>query len=518
MNFHCNKRCPPSKMSPRILLSSIWPALAASAILIPRQDSSNTATVDLSAIRGSPKNLASGFIYGIPDSGFGQSPDQIPDAFYQDMGFNYARAGGAQMSEGGWVVSEDAYSARFQSTKDNYQVTRRFEGRFQILPHDLWGTDHADNSSYWPGDDGDWTNYDKFLDQLLGDLKDQDMLAGMEYDLWNEYVCCVSRVCFAEVYVLTMTDRADGSFWERDQAQYLAMWNRTYHRIRSGKISHCFHRKVNLTDSTIPLVDSALDDMLIVGPSSAGQPSSTNTWWTTWLQYVVENNVYPDQVTFHEEPGDPTRDIPNLNALLSQYGAPSKPVNINEYATFDQQNSGGAAWWISRLERYDLFGLRGNWLSTWQLHDFMASLLGKTDTSDPTGTGYYGNGEFQVYKYYHQNMTGSRATTTSSGDGTLDVYTTIGSDKVRTLTGVLDQTGTWYITIKGLSAAGLPESGSLDISTLGFEDSGHFGEEGQPSDRGSASHTYSGDAVTFPVYQTTQDEHTAWGFEFAVGS
>lgn len=173
---------PPKHM----LLSAFLPALSASSALLPRQDAGNTATVDLSAKRGSPQSLASGFIYGIPDSGFDQSMNQIPDSFYEGMGFNYARSGGAQMSEGGWVVSQSAYAARFQSTKENYQITRRFNGRFQILPHDLWGTDHASDSSYWPGDDGVWTSYDDFLDRLLGDLKDQGMLDGMEFDIWNE--------------------------------------------------------------------------------------------------------------------------------------------------------------------------------------------------------------------------------------------------------------------------------------------------------------------------------------------
>jgi hypothetical protein len=113
-------------------------------------------------------------------------------------------------------------------------------------------------------------------------------------------------------------------------------------------------------------------------------------------------------------------------------------------------------------------------------------------------------------------MTGVRAQTTSSGDGVLDIYTTIGSDKVRTLTGVNLQTGTWYITIESLSSVGLPTSGSLNIQTWGFDDKGHFGEVNAPSDRGIVSHPYSGNSVSFPVYQTSQDEHTAWGFEFSV--
>lgn len=153
-----------------------------------RQDASNTAVVDLATRRGSPQHVASGFIYGIPDPGFGQSPAQIPDHFYSDIGFNYARAGGAQMAAGGWIDGLAAYSARFDSTKANYETARKFGANFQILPHDIWGTDHANSSTVWPGDNGDWTNYDAFLDRLLADLKANDMLHGLDYEIWNEYV------------------------------------------------------------------------------------------------------------------------------------------------------------------------------------------------------------------------------------------------------------------------------------------------------------------------------------------
>jgi hypothetical protein len=53
---------------------------------------SGTSIVNLSNNTGYAGQLASGFIYGIPDS-----PNQILDHFYTEMGFNYARAGGAQV-------------------------------------------------------------------------------------------------------------------------------------------------------------------------------------------------------------------------------------------------------------------------------------------------------------------------------------------------------------------------------------------------------------------------------------
>ncbi|KAF9765367.1 hypothetical protein IL306_002363 [Fusarium sp. DS 682] len=162
-----------------------FPQLTLSSAIERRQTSSNTATVDLSKGRGSPQHLASGFIYGMPDSGFGQSPSQIPDHFYSDMGFNYARAGGAQIDQGGWIWGHAAYAARFESTKENYLKARKFGAKFQILPHDIWGTDHANSTTAWPGDNGDWTDYDNFLDQLLGDLQ-SNMLDGLDFDIWNE--------------------------------------------------------------------------------------------------------------------------------------------------------------------------------------------------------------------------------------------------------------------------------------------------------------------------------------------
>lgn len=454
-----------------VLLAALPLSTLALPNLVSRQTSSNTATVDLTtnARRGAPQNLASGFIYGIPDN-----PTQIPDHFYSDMGFNYARIGGAQLDAGGWVKGIDAYHARFNNTRDNYREARKFGAKVIILPHDIWGTDHATQSSNWPGDNGDWTDYDNYLNQLIGDLKANNMLDGLVWDTWNE---------------------ADGSFWDRSQAQWLDLWSRTYKRIRQ---------------------DSALSKVLISGPSHASQPNTGNTWWTNWAARIVADQTIPDQYSWHDEPGDVATDVPNFSTLRTQYKLPVREININEYATFDEQVSSGAAWWISRLERYNLRGLRGNWLSGWQLRDFMASLLTKTNTNDYRGTGYAGNGEFNVYKYYHQNMTGQRTTSTSTGDGVMDVYATVGTDKVRILTGNHLTQGTWYITVSGLSTLGLSTSGSLSIQTWGFDDAGHFGAVAGPSDRGVYSHQYSGNTVTFPVYQTSQDLHTAWAFEFNV--
>jgi hypothetical protein len=114
------------------------------------------------------------------------------------------------------------------------------------------------------------------------------------------------------------------------------------------------------------------------------------------------------------------------------------------------------------------------------------------------------------------NMTGYRVGTSPSADLKLDTYATVGSDMVRVLTGVRITTGTWQVTINDLSAVGLPQSGTLNIHTWGFPlTGGHFGEVNAPNDLGWYGHTYEGNTVTFPIYQT--DSSTAYAFDFARG-
>lgn len=66
-----------------LVLVSLVASVVAGPIL-PRDDT--TATVDLSVPRGEPQQLASGFLYGIPDK-----PGQIPDHWYACLGFRSLR-------------------------------------------------------------------------------------------------------------------------------------------------------------------------------------------------------------------------------------------------------------------------------------------------------------------------------------------------------------------------------------------------------------------------------------------
>ena len=108
-------------------------------------------------------------------------------------------------------------------------------------------------------------------------------------------------------------------------------------------------------------------------------------------------------------------------------------------------------------------------------------------------------------------MTGYRVGTTPSADLVLDTYVTVGSSLVKILCGARIETGTWQITVNDLSAVGLATSGTLNIHTYEFYTNGYYAEVDAPQDLGWYEHTYSGNSVTFPIYQVNTT--TAYAFE-----
>lgn len=453
------------------------------ASLVRERDDGVSTYVDLSIQRGSPKHLASGFIYGIPDT-FGQ----IPDHYYANIGFNYGRSGGAQESSParGWIYGMENYKGRLNSTLTNYKTCREFDAKFIILPHDVWGTDGANSSTVWPGDNGDWSDYDKFLKQLMSDLKDNHALSGLVWDIWNE---------------------PDGTwFWNRTMQQWIDLYVRTHKTIRA---------------------DPDFDKVLISGPTLWEAPYPDNTWFTNWLSQIKGNNTAPDQYAWHLEaaPGenswsaryDLANAYPSLYSVLDSYGLPHAPMIINEYASYAEMVPAGAAWWISRLERYNTPGLRGNWQSGTALHDLMANLLTKVkDPFNYIATDYAPAPEYPVYQYYYQNMTGVRVNTTGSTNLMFDVYATAESKgKVRILAGSEVFTGTWSINVMNPTAVGLPSSGTVNIHTWAFGGDNPLSVAPAPQDLGIVAHSYANNVLSFPVYQTTN--YTAYAFEFDAG-
>lgn len=216
---------------------------------------------------------------------------------------------------------------------------------------------------------------------------------------------------------------------------------------------------------------------------------------------------------------DIQHNIPALHVMLTNYSLPvNVKININEYGKMEEQAPAGAAWWISRLERYDAIGMRGNWLSKLALHDFLANLLGKpnadNDKYDHYNKDYWPVGEWQVYKYYHTNMTGVRLGTQGSDDRSFDVYSVLGEDKVlRVLAGVRLTQGDFTVQIDGLEdALGLKSGkGAVTVRTLRFDNNGKYGRVDGPKVVGVTEYECANDRLKLDFKQP--DNETAWAFE-----
>ncbi|KAF4886544.1 hypothetical protein CGCF415_v015098 [Colletotrichum fructicola] len=441
----------------------------ATALIVPRA-TSGAATVDLSSSTGDARFLGSAFIYGFPDNG-SSADSSIPDYFATDIKFNACRAGGAQTPYAGWAGGGyDGYIGRFNSTLSNYRTTRKYGGGFILLPHDLWGSDGSlGGDGLYPGDDGDWSEMEAFLAQVVKDLKENDMLEGLVFDIWNE----------PELEI----------FWARSWDQYLEYYVRAHRIIRAE-----------------------LPNTLISGPSGATVPDFQSSAWTSWLAAISANDTIPDIYSWHQI-GDTGREldrvIPDFNALLSQHNLPQRAIDINEYAAPERQNPANSAFYLAQLERHNLRGLRANWGSDAGLHDLMADLVFK----DSDGN-YKPNGDWQTYKYY-AGMTGDRVATTASPDLKFDVFGTISENNVKLLVGTQSLQASYEISISGLGRIGLPADGSVSIRTLRFDFDGRSGLIEGPVDLGTAEYTYTSDTLIIAV--DTPTNSTAFAYEFSGG-
>lgn len=431
-----------------ILFCSFLKSLDASIVSL-RRAPNGAATVDLSKNNGFTEFKASGFIYGWPDKGT-EADSSIPENLVRDIKFNACRAGGAQISARGW--SKDGYQGylpRMQSALSNYRTTRRYNGTFILLIHDLWGADGGSIAKY-PGDNGNWTEVDNFFQQVAKDLVAYDMLKGLVLDLWNEPDITI--------------------FWDRPWAQYLQYYVR----------AHNFFKK-------------ALSNTLISGPSAAHSPIIGNANWIAWMKTVKGNNTIPDIYSWHQIGSwerEPDLTIPDFNSMKASNGLPDRPIDINEYAAKDEQNPANSVYYIAQLERHNLRGLRANWGGGSALHDFMANLVYKQN-----GGTYQGNGEWNVYKYYAQ-MVGNRVATSSSSDRRFDVFATKSGNTAKMIAGTRSVGGTYQIQVSGLTSLGLPLNGSISVQIYRFDWAGENGSTQSPINLGTATYPYSSGVVS----------------------
>lgn len=342
----------------------------------------DSVVVDMAAPSSAPTYRASGFIYGIAQDG-----SQPPDRTLSDIKITHLRCGGAQIGcpNGGYVNGQ--YAARWSAVKAYYAKAKAVGATLLMLVHDIWGADAVCHVPRWPGQGGDWTEYTNFMTQLINDAKANGMTGSdVRWDLWNE------------------PDYP--AFWGGSQAQWLEMWKRGYQQVRG----------------TIP-------DAVIEGPSVA---SGVGGWFNAFLDYVKTNDVVPNYAGWHEAGGggDPVNDAKNARSALSSRGMNAMGLDISEYGSGSEQNPGHSAWFIARLERADVDGLRSNWGGGNGLYSTMAALV--TNSWQPTS-------QYWVYKRY-ADQTGLRSAVTPGSQ--VDAVAFQDADKTQSIIVVGNRGGT----------------------------------------------------------------------------
>jgi hypothetical protein len=431
----------------RILLTAALVATATLTVAAPAHAADESISVTFSVAGGSPTYRASGWIYGMTEDGTGPA-----DHFYRDVKFQAMRAGGAQLdSPGGWVSGK--YDRRWNATRAQILRTAALGGTFVLLPHDLWGADGYPITRF-PGDNGDWTDYDAFLTRVITDVRATGV--AVEWDIWNE--------------------PNTGLFWNRSQAQYFELWRRTYQRLRQD-----------------------LPSSLIVGPSFAGVPTTTGAWWGQYLDYVHANNVVPDIISWHSLPGDPVANVAAANTTLNARGiAHPRPYQINEYGSSSEQNPGDGSWYIARLERAGADGLRANWASAGNLHNDLGNLLVRNSVGQ-----HQPKGEWWVYRYYG-SQTGLISSVTPSP--AYDAFATKATGVAKILVGGGGTTGNLAVNLQRLdTTSGIVQNNQVRVLVQRIPYNGGGPVQGPVTVQNSVV-TLSGNATTVNLPHTNADD------------
>jgi hypothetical protein len=369
----------------------------------------DTVTINLASQLGAPTYRASGFLYGISRDG-----TQPPANLQSDIKTRFMRAGGSQINcPNGGAVNGD-YAPRWNSTLAYFRRAQAIGARLIILPSDIWGADAVCTVPRWPGDNGNWTEYTNFLNQLISDVRANGMTgSNVEWDIWNEPDLSI--------------------FWGRSQSQYLETWRRAYQQIRA-----------------------AIPNAVITGPNTAAHPSPGNTWWTTYLDFVRANNVIPNYLGWHDENGgdDPQATAATLSSMISSRGISVTGFQVNEYGAQSEQDPGRSAWFLARYERAGVDALRGNWSNFGGLYAGMGALV--------TASGQT-MGVWWTYRRY-ADITGQRVSVTAGANVDGVAGTDSAARKAVIVLGARATPGATTVQINGFGSAGyLLNNGQVNV-------------------------------------------------------
>lgn len=123
-------------------------------------------TVDMALSGGAPTYRDSGFIYGLS-----QNASAPALTLQSQIKAKELRAGGSQLGcpNGGWV--NGAYTARWNFIKAYYARAKATGAKYEMILAAVRGSGGVCNVPSWPGDNGNWTPYATFVNQLIADAK-----------------------------------------------------------------------------------------------------------------------------------------------------------------------------------------------------------------------------------------------------------------------------------------------------------------------------------------------------------
>ena len=253
----CSSLCQAGGDSPMPDVSAGSSAAAAPEIVV----------VDLSSDEGSVTYRASGFLHGM-------TADEPPDRLVAPLKPKLFRD---------WAEGPAGAFAT------NRRV-RRLGAHQQLSVCDSWSDRYGfSESQHWPGDGGDWSEWENLVADLVTRAKGQGCV--FEWDIWNE--------------------PDTNLFWGRDRAQWYETWRRGYLKIREFD-----------------------PGAVIVGPSLAAYDRE---FLLEFLTYAEAHGVLPDVLSWHEfgwNTPDPARQIPDhateMRALMKERGIPIERISLNE--------------------------------------------------------------------------------------------------------------------------------------------------------------------------------------------
>lgn len=357
-----------------------------------------SASVDLGSAEHGTTHNASGFLYGLSEDGSAPS-----DIWLEPVDSGLHVGGGAQLSGGGWALGGDSgYNIRWDMVSQQYDriVSVSDDAEYVIRMSDLWGGDGvtlADSDPY-PGDNGDWSNYESFVDQVVSDVNAKGMdRSRIQYEIWNEPDLDL--------------------FWPRSTAQYDEMWQRGVQRIRFQD-----------------------PNARIVGPGYTHYESSSINGW---LDMTIESGTEPDILNWHDlQTGDDAvTAAADARTLLSEKGLTDVALEINEYVPSDKENPGYNAWDLARIEKSNVdYAALANWTYCCDTEALCATLT--QDGTQPTG-------RWWLYNRYGQTR-GDVVTSTSSSniDSTANVNPE--STQSRIIVGNNGYTGAVSLTLQNV--------------------------------------------------------------------